>query len=330
MSTVSPGATRPFRFAVQSYTAASAEDWRDQARRAEDLGYSTFHTADHTIGSGPALDPTNHGVQDLAAVPAVMAAAAVTSTISVGCRVFCTDYRNPVIFAKELASLDVLSDGRLEVGIGCGWLANEYEAIGIDFDRAGIRIDRMEETIEVIRACFADGQVDVTGDHVHAVGFEGVPKPTAAGGPPIMIGGGSPRVLGIAGREADIVSLNFDNRSGRLGPEGVGSGSADHTAEKIGWIRDGAGDRFEDLELEIAAYFTVVTDDRAAAMEMMAGRMATEPDMLDDHPHTLIGSVAAICEQLEARREAYGISYVTVSSRTAADFAPVVARLTGT
>lgn len=321
--------TKPFRFAVQSYTATSGADWVEQARQAEDLGYAAFHTADHHIGPGPALDPTNHGVQDLAAVPAIAAAAAATTTIKVGCRVFCTDYRNPVIFAKELATLDVLSDGRMEIGLGCGWLANEYEAIGIPFERAGLRIDRMEETLAVIRACFADGEVDVTGDHVHAVGFEGVPKPAQAGGPPIMIGGGSPRVLGIAGREADIVSLNFDNRSGVLGPEGVGSGSADHTAQKIDWIRAGAADRFDDIELEIAAYFTVVTDDRDAAMAAMAGRMGAPPEALADHAHTLIGSVDDICEQLEERRETYGISYVTVGVRSAEAFGPVVARLNG-
>ncbi len=322
--------TRPFRFAVQSYTATSATDWRDQARLAEDLGYSTFHTADHHIGPGPALDPTNHGVQDFAAIPAIAAAAAATSTINVGCRVFCTDYRNPVIFAKELATLDVLSEGRLEVGLGCGWLANEYEAIGIPFDRAGVRIDRMEETLAVIRAHFADGPVDVTGDHVHAVGFIGVPKPATPSGPPIMIGGGSPRVLGIAGREADIVSLNFDNSSGRLGPAEVGSGSAEQTAEKIIWVRDGAGARFDDIELEIAAYFTVITDDEGAATAAMAARFGAEPELFADHPHALIGSIDAVCEKLEARREQFGISYVTVSNRATESFSPIVARLSGT
>ncbi|MFT5203001.1 MAG: putative F420-dependent oxidoreductase [Candidatus Aldehydirespiratoraceae bacterium] len=327
--------TRPFRFAVQSYAATSARDWRDQAQRAEALGYSTFHTADHHIGPGPALDPTNHGVQDFAAVPAIAAAAATTSRINVGCRVFCTDYRNPVIFAKELATLDVLSDGRLEVGLGCGWLANEYEAIGIPFDRPGVRIDRMEETLAVIRAHFADGQVDVVGEHVHASGFEGVPKPTSAGGPPIMIGGGSPRILGIAGREADIVSLNFDNSSGRLGTEGVGSGQREQTTQKIEWIRKGAGDRldgrtFDDLELEIAAYFTQVTDDAPSAIAMMASRFGTSPELFADHPHALIGSVDHICDTLEARRNKFGISYITVSVRAMNDFAPVVARLSGT
>ena len=322
--------SKPFRFAVQSYAASSAEDWRAQARQAEDLGYAAFHTADHHIGPGPALDPTNHGVQDYAAIPAIMAAADATSTIKVGCRVFCTDYRNPVIFAKELATIDVLSAGRLEIGLGCGWLANEYEAIGIPFEPAGTRIDRMVETLSVLRACFEEGQVDIEGDRVHAVGFEGVPKPMTAGGPPIMIGGGSPRVLGIAGREADIVSLNFDNRSGVLGAEGVGSGGAEQTAQKVEWIRAGAGDRFNDLELEIAAYFTVVTDDRDAALDAMAARMGAPPEAFADHAHTLIGSVDGICETLEARRERYGISYVTVASRAAASFAPVVARLSGT
>ena len=322
--------SRPFRFAVQSYAAASAEDWRQQARRGEELGYSTFFTADHHIGGGPALEAANHAVQDLAAVPAIMAAAAVTSTIGVGCRVFCTDYRNPVVFAKELASLDVLSDGRLEIGLGCGWLASEYQAMGIDFDRPGVRIDRMEETLAVIRACFGDGEVAVEGTHVRAVGFEGVPKPARPGGPPIMIGGGSPRVLGLGGREADIVSLNLDNRSGRLGAEGVASGSAARTAQKIEWIKAGAGDRFDQIELEIAAYFTTVTDDRDGAIAAIAGRFGADPAIFAGHPHTLIGSVEEICEQLESRRETYGISYITVSIRAAEAFAPVVERLHGT
>ena len=321
--------TRPFRFAVQSYSASSAADWRTQAQRAEELGYSTFHTADHHIGPGPALDPTNHGVQDFAAVPAIAAAAAATTSIRVGCRVFCTDYRNPVVFAKELATLDVLSDGRIEVGIGCGWLENEYDAIGIPFDRAGIRIDRMEETLRVLRAHFADGIVNVTGDHVHAVDFEGVPKPTSPGGPPIMIGGGSKRVLGVAGREADIVSLNFDNHTGALGAASVASGTGDQTRQKLEWIRSGAGDRFGDLELEIAAYFTVITDDAAGAAAGLAGRFGAEADAFDGHPHALIGTVDEICATLQARRDEFGISYVTVSNRAMDAFAPVVDRLSG-
>jgi probable F420-dependent oxidoreductase len=322
--------TRAFRFGVQSYSADSAADWRNQARQAEALGYSAFHLADHVIGPGPALTPTNHPVQIVAAVPAIAVAAEATSTIKVGCRVFCCDYRNPVVFAKEMASLDFFSEGRLELGLGAGWLQNEYEAIGIPFLAAGRRIDRMEETIRLLRASFADGEVNQVGTHVHAVGFEAVPKPVQKPGPPIMIGGGAKRVLGIAGREADIVSLNFNNSSGRIGPEGVGSGTAEGTKQKIDWIRAGAGDRFDGIELEIAAYFTVVTDKREATLGQMAPMFGLTPEQIGEHPHTLIGSVDSICDQLQQRREQYGISYVTVGRTVMEAFAPVVARLGGT
>lgn len=318
---------RPFRFGVQSYAADSAADWRNQARAAESLGYSAFHLADHVIGPGPALAATNHPVQNLAAIPAMAVAAEATSTIKVGCRVLCTDYRNPVILAKELATLALFSDGRLEAGLGAGWLQGEYEAIGIPFDPPGVRIDRFEETLRVVRACFGEGLVDVTGDHVHAVGFEGVPKPPVA--PVLMIGGGSRRILGIAGREADVVSINFDNSSGKIGPAGVGSGTAAGTQQKIDWIKAGAGDRFDAIEIEIGAYFTVVTDHRDRTLGAMAPMFGLTPEELGRHPHALIGSVDAICEQLVERRQAYGISYVTVGRSVMEAFAPVVERLAG-
>lgn len=321
--------TRPFRFGLQSFNATSPQDWRDQARHAEALGFSTFSVADHVIGPGPALAATNHPVQDIAAVPAMAVAIEATSTITIGSRVFCTDYRQPVMFAKELATLAYFAGGRLEIGLGAGWLQGEYEAMGVPWEPAGIRIDRMEETIAVIRAHFADGEIDIDGTHVHAVGFEGVPK-VPSGLPPIMIGGGAPRVLGIAGREADIVSLNFDNSSGKIGPAGVGSSTAELTAQKIEWIRSGAGDRFDDLELEIAGYFTVVTDDRAGTLAMMAPMFGLEPEVFAEHPHALIGSVDSICDQLVERRETYGISYITFAGRVVDAVAPIVERLAGT
>lgn len=318
---------KPFRFGVQSFSATSGADWRDQARAAEAMGYSAFHLADHVIGPGPALAATNHPVQNLAAIPAMAVAAEATSTIRVGCRVLCTDYRNPVILAKELATLAMFSDGRLEMGLGAGWLQGEYEAIGVRWDPPRVRIDRFEETLRVIRACFGEGEVDVTGEHVHAVGFEGVPKPPTM--PPLMIGGGSKRILGIAGREADIVSINFDNSSGRIGPAGVGSGTAAGTQHKLDWIRAGACDRFDAVEIEIGAYFTVVTPKRDATLAAMAPMFGLQPDEFANHPHALIGSVDAICEQLIERRAAYGISYVTVGRSTMEAFAPVVERLAG-
>jgi probable F420-dependent oxidoreductase len=322
--------TRPFRFGLQAYNATTGSHWREQARRAEALGFSTFHTSDHVLGPGPALAATNHPVVDVAPIPAMAVAAEVTSTIKIGCRVFCTDYRNSVMLAKELATLDFFSDGRLEIGLGAGWLQGEYEAIGVPFDPPGVRLDRMEETITVLRALFGDGVAEVTGDHVHAVGFEGVPKPVQRPCPPIMIGGGAKRVLGIAGREADIVSLNFNNSSGKIGPAGVGSSTAELTAQKIEWIKAGAGDRFDQIEIEIGAYFTVVTDQRDATLEKMAPMFGLTPEVLAEHPHTLIGSVDAICDMLQERRETYGISYVTFGSSAVEAVAPIVERLTGT
>jgi probable F420-dependent oxidoreductase len=228
-----------------------------------------------------------------------------------------------------LATLDFFSGGRLEIGLGAGWLGNEYEAMGIPFDPPGERLDRLEEIITLLRACFADGEVHVEGTHVHASGFEAVPKPVQPS-PPLMIGGGSRRILGIAGREADIVSLNFDNSSGKIGPQGVGSSTAELTERKVGWIRDGAGARFGDIELEIAAYFTVVTDDAATTTERMAGMFGLSPDQFAEHPHALIGPVEQICDTLVARRERFGISYVTFGAAAMEAAAPIVARLAGT
>jgi probable F420-dependent oxidoreductase len=320
---------RPFRFGVQAYAAESGQAWRDLARRAEALGYSAFHLADHVIGPGPALKPTNHPVQNLAAIPAMAVAAEVTSTIKIGCRVFCVDYRNPVMLTKELATLDMFSDGRLEIGLGAGWLHNEYDAMGITWDKASVRIDRLAAHVELIKAAFADGELNIHNDHVHAVGFESVPKPAQKPCPPIMIGGGAPKVLGLAGQVADIVSVNFDNSAGRIGPEGVGSGTADGAQQKIDWIRAGAGARFDDIEIEIGAYFTIVTDKRDATIGAMAPQFGLAPEVLSNHPHALIGSVEAIREQIIERRDRYGISYITVGASAMESFAPVVAELTG-
>ena len=141
----------PFRFAVQSFNADSGQDWATKVQRAESLGYSAFHLADHLIGPGPALSRTNHPIQVLAAVPAMAYAAAVTSTINIGCRVFCVDYRLPVVLAKEAMTIDLLSGGRLELGLGAGWLKDEYEAVGLTMDSPGTRISRLEDVIHAIK-----------------------------------------------------------------------------------------------------------------------------------------------------------------------------------
>ena len=322
--------SKPFRFAVQSFHADSAKEWREGAQQVEDLGYSALHLADHIIGPGPALEATNHPLQTLAAVPAIAAAAAATTKLRVGCRVFCIDYRPAAVLAKEAATLDFLSEGRLELGLGAGWLQGEYEATGIPFDPIGTRIDRLKETVGFIKAHMSPGQLDISGTHVNAKGYEGVPAPVQKPHPPIMIGGGGRRVLSLAAREADIVSINFNNRAGVIGPDGVSSGTAEATAEKIGWIRKAAGDRFDSLELEIAAYFAFVGEGTGAIAEGMAASFGFTPEQMRAHPHALFGSVDEVCDELVRRREAYGISYVTVGADAREAFAPVVARLAGT
>jgi probable F420-dependent oxidoreductase len=295
----------------------------------EDLGYSALHLADHFLGPGEAIASTQHPIQELAAVPAMAAAAEATSSLRIGCRVFCIDYRIPAVFAKEAATLDLLSDGRLELGLGAGWLKNEYEAGGIDFDDAPVRIDRLEQVLAAIKAHMSGEPLSISGEHVNLSGYSGVPRPVQQPHPPIMIGGGSKRVLSLAGREANVVSFNFNNRSGVLGPDGVQTGTAENTARKVEWVKAAAGDRFADLELEIGAYFTMVTDQSAATVEGMAGAFGLSPDEMRAHPHALIGSVDEICEELERRRGAYGISYVTVGDTVIDAFAPVVSRLSG-
>ena len=317
---------RPFRFAVQSWSATSGKEWRERAVRAEALGYSALHLADHVIGPGPAIAKSNHPIQELAAVPAMMAAADATTTLKVGCRVFCIDYQHPAVLAKQAATIDLLSDGRLELGLGAGWLAAEYEALGIELDPPGARIARLAETIAAFRALFSGAEVALAGPNLRLVGFAGAPRRPF---PPLMVGGGGRRVLSLAAREADIVSLNFNNRSGVIGPDGVRSGSADATAEKIGWVKAAAGARFAQLELEIGAYFTFVQPgaEQIAAGLGQAMRLSRE-EMLR-HPHGLFGSAEAVCEELERRRERYGISYVTVGDNALEAFGPVVARLAG-
>jgi probable F420-dependent oxidoreductase len=318
--------SRAFRFAVQSFSAPSGKEWRERARHAEALGYSALHLADHVLGPGPAIAKTNHPVQSLAAVPAMMSAAEATRTLKVGCRVFCIDYQHPAVLAKQAATIDLLSDGRLELGLGAGWLRAEYEALGIRFDPAPVRIARLAETVRAVRALFAGEQVALTGEHVKLAGFAGAPARPL---PSLMIGGGGRRVLSLAAREAGIVSLNFNNRSGVIGADGVKSSTADATAEKIGWIKSAAGARFAELELEIGAYFTFVQPGAETIAAGMGQSLGLTRDEMLRHPHGLFGSVDAVCEELERRREVYGISYVTVGDQALEAFAPVVARLSG-
>lgn len=322
--------TRPFRFGLQAFEASSADDWFATVRRAERLGYSTLFTSDHYFGPGDIATEMSHRPIDVAPLTSIAMAAAITSTLRVGCRVFACDFHHPVVLAKELATLDMLSGGRLEVGLGAGWTAAEYDGLGIPMDSPGTRISRLAEYINLMRAHWNGDPINISGTHVNVHGFAGRPLPVQQPHPPIMIGGGAPRILRLAGREADIVSLNFNNSTGKLGAASVAGSGLDVTREKIGWVREGAGDRFDQIELEIGAYFVAVGDDVASQMEPMAERYGVSTDELLSHPHGLFGSVAEICDTIVARREQLGISYVTIAQRNMDEFAPVVAALAGT
>ncbi|NRA09532.1 MAG: TIGR03621 family F420-dependent LLM class oxidoreductase, partial [Myxococcales bacterium] len=239
------------------------------------------------------------------------------------------DYRPAAVLAMEATTLDLLSEGRLELGLGAGWLRGEYEAAGLRFDPAGTRIDRLEETVRAFKLFCSGEPLSIEGEHVRWQGFSGIPRPVQRPHPPLMIGGGSRRVLELAAREAQVVSLNFNNRSGVIGADGMHSGSAEATQRKVDWVRAAAGSRNESLEIEIGAYFTFVGDAVAGIAEQMAKGLGLSTEDMLAHPHALFGSVDGICEELQRRRERFGISYVTVGAEAIEAFAPVVARLDG-
>ncbi len=324
---------KPFRFSLQSFNTESPRSWRNLISKTEGLGYSTFFLADHVLSSGPALDSTFHPPQMLAAVPAIAMALEQTSTLRVGCRVFCNDYRHPVVLAKEAATMDYLSEGRLEFGIGAGWIGAEYKAIGLPFDEFPERFSRFAEFVHAYKDFMSGEALEIAGQSINWSGFHGTPTPAQTPHPPLMLGGGSKKILTFAGEQADIVSLNFNNRAGMLGPDGMNSGLAGATAKKIDWVRQGAGERFEDIELEIGAYNTIITDHQQATAAAIGDALGMSAQDILDHPHCLIGSIDFICEQLLQRRETYGISYIAVlddgENNMVESFAPVVERLAG-
>jgi len=320
---------RPFRFGLQAFEGSSAGEWFDTVRRAEDLGYDALFSSDHYFGPGAIATATGHRPVDMAPLTSIAMAAARTTTLRVGCRVFCCDFHHPVVLAKEMATLDVLSEGRLIVGLGAGWVRDEYDGLGVTMERPSVRIAKLAEYVDVMRAHWSGAELDVHGSFVDVSGFSGLPKPVSASGPPIMIGGGAPKILGLAGRVADIVSLNFNNASGRLGSSSVMSSGAAETEEKISWIRNGAGDRFEQIEIEIGAYFVGVGDGADAQLDAMAARFGVAADEFASHPHAFFGSVAQVCELLLERRERFGVSYVTVAQRHLDEFGPVIAAMAG-
>ena len=307
-------ADRPFRFGVQLATAASGQAWADAARKVEALGYDTLFVPDHF---GDQLGP----------VPALMAAADATSELKVGALVLGNDYRHPVVLAKELATLDVLSEGRLEVGLGAGWMTTDYEQSGITHDPPGVRIDRLEEALAIIKGLFGDGPVDHDGEHYDVTDLDGLPKPVQRPSPPWLIGGGGRRMLGVAAREADIVGINPSMASCEVGPSAAADATAEATDRKIAWVREAAGDRFDEIELNMLVFAAAETDDRQGFAEMVGAGFGVDPDDALHVPHAWFGSIDEICDTLVERRERWGISYYVLQGDALEAMAPVVERL---
>jgi probable F420-dependent oxidoreductase len=308
---------RRFRFAAQISNAASAKEWLEVARRVEGAGYSTLTMADHF---GPQLAP----------VPALGAAAAATTTLRLGTLVFDNDYRHPLVLAKELATLDLLSEGRLEIGLGAGWMRTDYEQSGIPYDPPAVRVDRFVEGVHVIKGLLAGGSFSFDGEHYSITEHESSPAPAQRPHPPIVIGGGGPRLLRIAAREADIVSVNPDLRAGLGGAETAPNITPASTDEKLTWVREAAGDRFDDLELNALVGFAMLTDDAKSIAEAMAPNFGISAEEALHVPLCLIGTTDWIVDELRWRRDRWGFSYIGFDNSSWEAMIPVVERLAGT
>jgi probable F420-dependent oxidoreductase len=308
----------PFRFGVVTESAPSREQWIKLARRVEELGYATFLLADHYVNEFPPLT-------------ALMAAADATSSLRVGSIVFNNDLRHPAMLAKEVATLDLLSGGRFELGIGAGWHRPEYEQVGIPFDPAGVRISRLEEALQIIKKFFTEESITFSGGHYTVTDLKAFPKPSQRPHPPIFIGGGGKRLLALAGREADIVGLH--RKVNDDGTVDASERTEAAIARKVEWVRQAAGERFESLELNILTGDIVITEHRQQAAEQYirerARPGATAEELLAS-PYLFFGTVDQIAEQIQRLREQFGISYFVVGDESMEMLAPVVARLAGT
>jgi probable F420-dependent oxidoreductase len=307
----------PFRFGVINEQMKAPSAWFDHVRRVEALGYTTLLLRDHFV-------PDFFGDQ-YAPLVALMAAASVTTTLRLGTMVIDNDYRHPVMLAKEAATLDCLSGGRFELGIGAGWLRTEYEQAGLPFDRAGVRIDRLEESIRVMKGIWAEAPTTFAGQHYQVTGINGVPKPLQRPHPPLLIGGGKERMLKLAGREADIVGiLTSDVSSGTLISD-IRERMAAAVHQKIDWIRQGAGHRFDQIELSLIPTI-IFTDDRRSHIESLIRQQGWDVtvEAVLQMPSMLIGSIEEIAQDLQTRRESYGFSYYVVADDQMDSFAPVI------
>jgi probable F420-dependent oxidoreductase len=304
----------PFRFGVQSRSAGPRQPWLETVRRIEALGYDSISWPDHFVRG---FEP----------VAAMAAAAIATERLRLSGFVFDNDFRHPVVLAMSAGSIDVLSNGRLELGIGAGWLKDEYDQSGIPFDPASVRIARLEEAVHLLKLLLSGERTTFSGQFYSVDGLQIPPAPVQRPHPPLVIGGGSPKVLALAAREADIVGIT--TRALPDGSKDAADMTAAATERKIAWVREAAGDRFDQIELNIICPTVEITNDRRAAAERLAADLPVTAEEVLDSPVVLIGTVDEIVSTLQERRERYGFSYIVVLEPVVEAFAPVVERLTG-
>ena len=312
---------KPFRFLADAFDATSARELGERARAAEDLGVTAFVLPDHLV---PQLAP----------VPYLATVAALTERLRISAFVHNNDLRHPAVLAQELATLDVLSGGRLDVAIGAGWNAPEYRAIGLAFDPSPVRQARLAEAVTVLKGCFGEGPFSFAGEHYTITEYDAYPKPVQKPHPPFFIGGGGRKTLELAAREADTVGLAPRILPGQHPDASSITWAA--TEEKLEWVRAAAGDRFDGLEFNVypSQWPIVVTDDlRAEARKVIdrfrerTGQELTEQEVIDS-PHIFIGSVDRFVEKFSELRERLGINSFLVGDLD--DLGPVVERLAGT
>ena len=300
---------RPIRFGVQA-TGSTLEDWQEFARKAEDLGFSTLVVQDHF---GPQLAP----------LPALVAAAAVTKRLRLAAIVLNNDFRHPAAMAKEAATVDVVSGGRFEVGVGAGWLMPDYQKTGISFGPPAERFERLRETVRILKAFFSGEPVTFKGKYYQIEGLDASPRTTQQPHPPIMFGGRQKRMVSFAAREADIVSISMLDR------RAPGQPPPPRFAEKVGWARAAAGERFPAIEIHANSQNFEVTDDRKSALERIAARLQVTPEEAPLSPAVLVGSVDTIVEQALAWREECNLTYFVIQRAVMDAAAPVIARIEG-
>ncbi len=307
---------RRIRFAVQLSHAPTGREWKELARRAEVEGYDVVSLPDHL---GDQFGP----------IAALAAVAAVTDSVRLSMFVLANDLRHPAVLAKEIATLDVISEGRVELGLGAGWSAAEFGAMGIPFDHPGTRIERLQEAVALLKALFTGQKTNFEGRYYRAVDLEMRPRPVRPSGIPFVLGGGGRSMLALAVREADTVSVSTDNRSRTAAGALSDSIGWPVVSKQIDWVREVAGPRFDDLEINFRVLAVAVTDDRAAAAEQLSRQFGSSTEVLLNSPFVFVGSRQQIEDQIYRARHDLGVSYYTISQRHADMVAPLVAAVAG-